>query len=53
MAKKDRMNTPMGSAGLVRYDEGTESKIKMGPKVVVFIGVALVVMELILFTFFK
>jgi preprotein translocase subunit Sec61beta len=51
MSKKDRMNTPMGSAGLVRYDEGSESKIKMGPKVVIFIGIALVVIELLMFTF--
>jgi preprotein translocase subunit Sec61beta len=52
MSKKDNMRTPMGSAGLVRYDEDTESKIKMEPKVVIFIGVAIVALEVVLFALF-
>jgi preprotein translocase subunit Sec61beta len=52
MSNKDKMKTPMGSAGLVRYDEDNESKLKMEPKVVVFISVAIVVLEIILFTMF-
>ncbi len=52
MSKKDNMRTPMGSAGLVRYDEDNESKIKMEPRIVVIIVVAIVALEVILFTLF-
>jgi preprotein translocase subunit Sec61beta len=46
------MKTPMGAAGLVRYEEDAESKIKMEPKIVIFIAVAIIIMEIVLFTFF-
>jgi preprotein translocase subunit Sec61beta len=52
MSNKDKMRTPMGGAGLVRYDEDNESKIKMGPMVVVAISVAIIVLEVIMFSFF-
>ncbi len=52
MADKKKLRTPTGMAGLVRYEEGAESKIKMEPKIVVFIGVAVIILELILFSFF-
>jgi preprotein translocase subunit Sec61beta len=39
-------------AGLVRYEESAESKIRMEPKVVIFISIALLILEIMLFTFF-
>jgi len=52
MTDKKKLRTPTGMAGLVRYEESAESKIKMEPKIVVFIGVAVIILELILFSFF-
>ena len=39
MADKKKMRTPSGMAGLVRYEEDAESKLKLEPKIVVFVGV--------------
>ena len=52
MSEKKKMQAPTGMAGLVRYEEGKESKIKLEPKVVVAIAVAIIVLEIILFAFF-
>ena len=52
MSNKNKMNTPMGGAGLVRYEEDNESKLKMGPKVVIAISVGMVLLELVLFALF-
>jgi len=52
MSKKDQMKTPMGAAGLVRYEEGDESKLKMSPKTVIFIAVGVIILEIIMFTMF-
>jgi preprotein translocase subunit Sec61beta len=49
MAEKRRMQAPSGMAGLVKYEDEGESLIKMKPIHVVGIGVALILLELILF----
>jgi len=48
MAKKDRVRMPMGMAGLVRYGEAAKDQIKVKPKYVVAVCVAVVIFELIL-----
>lgn len=48
MAKKDSMRMPMGMAGLVRYGEAAKDQIKVKPKHVVGICVAVVILELAL-----
>lgn len=52
MSNKNDMKTPMGGAGLVRYDEDDSSKFKMTPKVVIAISVGMVLLEIVLFTMF-
>lgn len=52
MVDKKKLQTPTGMAGLVRYEEDEESKFKLEPKVVVFVGIAIIVLEIILLTFF-
>jgi preprotein translocase subunit Sec61beta len=52
MADKKRLTTPSGMAGLVRYEEDTESKFKIEPKIVVFISIAIIILEIILFSLF-
>jgi preprotein translocase subunit Sec61beta len=52
MAAKDKLQTPSGMAGLVRYEEDSESKIKLEPKTVIFISVAIIIIEILLFAFF-
>ena len=44
MSDKKKMQAPTGMAGLVRYDEGEESKIKLEPNVVVAIAVAIIIL---------
>ena len=51
MAEK-KMHTPMGAAGLVRYEEGPESKIKLQPQIVIFIATAIIILEIVLFAAF-
>ncbi len=51
MAKKDRVRMPVGMAGLVRYGEAAKDQIKVKPKYVVAICVAVVIFELILGVF--
>ena len=45
MAAKDKLRTPSGMAGLVRYEEDAESKIKLEPRMVIFISVAIIILE--------
>lgn len=52
MAAKDKLKTPSGMAGLVRYEEDTESKIKLEPRTVIFVSVAILIIEILLFAFF-
>lgn len=52
MAEKDKLKTPSGMAGLVRYEEDAESKIKLEPKMVIFISIALIILEILMFMFF-
>jgi preprotein translocase subunit Sec61beta len=50
MAEKQKLKSPSGVAGLVRYDEeDKESIIKLKPIHVIGISIALIVLELILF----
>ena len=51
MAEKQKMRTPSGVAGLVRYDEMDTAKISMKPIHVVGIAVAFAVIEAVLFFF--
>ena len=51
MAKKN-LRTPSGTAGLVRYEEDAESKFQLEPKMIIFISVAMIVLEVILFLLF-
>jgi preprotein translocase subunit Sec61beta len=52
MVDKNKLRSPTGAAGLVRYEEGAESKIVLEPRMVIAIGVAVVVLEVLLFLFF-
>ncbi len=52
MVDKKKLRAPSGMAGLVRYEEDAESKIKLKPKIVVFIAVAIIILEIILFSLF-
>ena len=52
MAEKKNLKTPTGMAGLVRYEEDAESKIKLEPKFVVAFAVAIIVLEIVLFIAF-
>ena len=52
MADKKKLKAPSGMAGLVRYEEGAESKFKMEPKIVVFIAISIIILELVLFSLF-
>ena len=52
MASKDKLRTPSGMAGLVKYQEDAESKIKLEPRMVIFISIAIIVIEILLFFFF-
>ena len=49
MPEKKQMRSPSGMAGLVRYDEGNTSVIKLKPLHVVGITLALIVLEAVLF----
>jgi len=53
MVDKNKLKAPTGAAGLVRYEEDAESKISLEPRMVIVIGVAMVVLEILLFLFFK
>jgi len=48
MAKNDKTRMPMGMAGLVRYGEEGKNQIKVKPKYVIAICVAVVILELII-----
>lgn len=48
MAKKDRMYMPMGTGGLLRYSEEGKELIKIKPKQLIVIVVAVVALELFL-----
>ena len=52
MVDKKKLRAPSGMAGLVRYEEDTESKIKVEPKIIVFITVAIIILEIMLLSFF-
>jgi preprotein translocase subunit Sec61beta len=43
--------TPAGTAGLMRYEEDTESKLKLEPKIVVFACVAIIILEALMIYF--
>ncbi len=52
MAQKDALGkTPTGMAGLMRYEEGADSKLKLDPKIVVFACVAIIVLEALMIYF--
>jgi preprotein translocase subunit Sec61beta len=52
MAQKDKLGkTPAGTAGLMRYEEDTESKLKLEPKIVVFACVAIIILEALMIYF--
>lgn len=52
MAQKDKLGkTPAGTAGLMRYEEDTESKLKLEPKIVVFACVAIIILEVLMIYF--
>ena len=48
MVKKDKLRMPVGMAGLVRYGEEAKDQIKVKPKHVVAVCVAVVIFELLL-----
>lgn len=48
MAKQDRVYMPSGIGGLIRYPEEEKEVIKLKPNHVIYIVVAIVVLELIL-----
>ena len=48
MAKSDRVRMPTGMAGLMRYGEEAKEQIKVKPKYVIVVCVAVVVVELLL-----
>lgn len=48
MVKKDRVYMPSGAGGLLRFGEEGEEKIKLKPEWVIFMVVALVVVELLI-----
>ena len=52
MAEKEKTFMPSGMAGLVRYNEETESLIKLKPEHVVAMSFILVLTEIILFLAF-
>jgi len=49
MAEKQKLRTPSGVAGLVRFEEEEDSLIKIKPIHVFGIAVGLIVLEVILF----
>jgi len=50
MAEKQKLRSPSGVAGIVRYDEeDKESLIKLKPIHVVGISIALIILEILLF----
>lgn len=52
MAEKQKVQAPSGIAGLVRYEEGEDSIIKLKPIHVFGIAIALIVIEIVLFLAF-
>jgi preprotein translocase subunit Sec61beta len=52
MAQKEKIgNTPAGMAGLMRYEEDADSKLKLDPKIVIFACVAIIVLEALMIYF--
>jgi preprotein translocase subunit Sec61beta len=46
MAQKDALGkTPSGMAGLMRYEERSDRKLKLDPKIFVFACVAIIILE--------
>jgi preprotein translocase subunit Sec61beta len=52
MAEKQKLRAPSGMAGLVKYEDEGESLIKLKPINVVEIGIALIILEVLLFLAF-
>ena len=48
MAKKDKVRMPVGMAGLMRYGEEAKDQIKVKPKYVIAVCIAVVIFELLL-----
>ncbi|HLC37248.1 MAG TPA: preprotein translocase subunit Sec61beta [Candidatus Nanoarchaeia archaeon] len=48
----DKIQMPSGMGGLVRYFDDYHSKIVMSPKFVVFLIVTVIVLEILLHTFY-
>jgi len=48
MAKSDRVRMPSGMAGLMRYGEEAKDQIKVKPKYVIAVCIAVVAIEFIL-----
>jgi len=48
MAKKDKYYMPSSWAGLLRFTDEEKNKIKLKPEYVVYIGVGIIVVEVLL-----
>lgn len=48
MSKKDRMNMPQSTAGLVRYFESSKESIKLKPEHIVIFSVIIIALEIML-----
>jgi preprotein translocase subunit Sec61beta len=48
MAKKDKVYMPMGTGGLMRYSEEEKELIKIKPKQIVVLVVAVTVFEILM-----
>ena len=48
MAKKDKIFLPMSVGGLIRYPEEEKEVIKLKPKHVVYLVIAIIVLEIVL-----
>lgn len=49
MAKKDKVSLPMGQGGLLGgFNESLKTKIMFSPKMVVFLAIFIIIIELIL-----
>ncbi|MCS7105789.1 MAG: preprotein translocase subunit Sec61beta [Candidatus Aenigmarchaeota archaeon] len=52
MARRERLYLPMGAGGLLRYPEEEKEVIKIKPEHVVYLVIAIIILEMILKVFF-
>lgn len=43
---EDRISTPSSSAGLIRFSDGSNSKVRITPEIVVGAAIVLIVVEI-------